>query len=92
MTNYVVKQRKSGKTWCIYLADYDVVVAEFEPGCQRDARNLAARLAAADALVEILVSIADDQCCLTPGCSEDDPMCKPMNARAALRRYREVVK
>jgi len=36
------------------------------------------------ALVEFVEGIAAESCCQTPGCSEDDPRCTTMEARAAL--------
>lgn len=39
-----------------------------------------------DELVEALKEIANSGCCLTPGCSIDDPMCMAMTAKQALSK------
>jgi len=49
-------------------------------------RRRARVIAAGDDLLEALKSIAAGECCLTPGCSINDPMCDAMIARAAIAK------
>ncbi len=40
MKEYEVRQRPSDKKWCIYLKNYNVVIAVFSEGCDLDAQKI----------------------------------------------------
>ena len=92
-----VHNQATDNTLCLYLADYSVVVAEFKPGCDRDARIVETRLEAADALAvaakELIDSITNDQLARTT-LLEYRATCgdRILSVRDALRQYREVTR
>lgn len=61
-----------------------MIASVFEGDLIKNGKDNARLIAAAPVMYDALQQIASGGCCLTPGCSVDNPMCDAMTARAAL--------